>query len=91
MSTEQKCKIEGCKRPYRAKGYCTVHFNKWRRGELAKKARYKTCTQEGCRKASFRNGICETHFNEKLGKKNPPVAAAPEAAPSPEAAPTTTV
>ena len=31
----QKCSVEGCKRPYRAKRYCVVHYNTWRRGERA--------------------------------------------------------
>ena len=30
----QKCTVEGCKRPYRAKGYCVTHYKLWRRGEL---------------------------------------------------------
>lgn len=33
---EKRCKIEGCKRPYRAKGYCNVHYKQWRRGSLPK-------------------------------------------------------
>ncbi len=31
---EKTCKLEGCKRPYRAKGYCNVHYRKWRKGGL---------------------------------------------------------
>ena len=27
--SEAACKIEKCKRPYRAKGYCNVHYKKW--------------------------------------------------------------
>lgn len=35
LSREEKtCKIKGCKRPYRAKGYCNVHYKAWRKGEL---------------------------------------------------------
>lgn len=42
MATEQqKCTVEGCKRTYRAKGYCNVHFHKWRKGEMPKKPRGK--------------------------------------------------
>ncbi len=57
------CKIEGCKRPYRAKGYCTVHYQKWRRGELEAKPRYKTCNEENCNKPLYRKGYCEQHYS----------------------------
>lgn len=33
---EKRCKIPGCKRPYRAKGYCNVHYKQWRKGLLPK-------------------------------------------------------
>ena len=45
---DNPCKVEGCKRTYRAKGYCNVHYKKWRRGELEAKPRYKTCCEENC-------------------------------------------
>jgi hypothetical protein len=28
------CSVAGCKRGYRAKGYCFFHYKKWRHGEL---------------------------------------------------------
>lgn len=72
------CKVKGCKRPYRAKGYCNVHYQKWRRGELPK-SRYKTCNygvnklkrgeKKECLKPVFRGGLCEEHYNAKIGKK----------------------
>lgn len=64
----KKCKIKGCKRPYRAKGYCGVHYNKWCRGELPK-ARYKTCSAEDCAKPMIRWGLCEGHYEASL-KRN---------------------
>ncbi|MFH0902578.1 MAG: vegetative protein [Pseudomonadota bacterium] len=56
----RKCKIKGCKRGYRAKGYCSVHYRKWRHGEFPK-ARYKICTKEGCRKPRARGSLCAEH------------------------------
>jgi hypothetical protein len=38
---EKSCQIKGCKRPYKAKGYCNVHYKQWRRGKLPK-ARHDT-------------------------------------------------
>lgn len=70
------CSVEGCKRAYRAKGYCNVHFNKWRRGELAKKPRYKICGEENCHKPMVAWGLCQTHYDKAAGKG----AAAPAAA-----------
>jgi hypothetical protein len=60
---EAKCSVEGCKRPYRAKSYCVVHYQAWRRGEMeGHKARYKICTKEGCRKPRAAAGsFCEEH------------------------------
>ncbi len=86
MSEAKKCKAEGCKRTYRAKGYCNVHYNKWRRGELAAKPRYKTCSEENCRKPIFKFGICEAHYTAWITSKKGVAQEAPEApaAPAPE-------
>jgi len=78
------CSVEGCKRPYQAKGYCNVHYRKWRRGELDKKPRYNTCGEENCKKPTFRKGYCEQHYSAWSASKKPQVAAAAPAV-SPEA------
>jgi hypothetical protein len=58
----KKCSVEGCKRPYRAKGYCVTHYKLWRRGEQeGHKARYKLCSKEACKKAAGRYGLCDEH------------------------------
>lgn len=74
----RSCRVDGCKRPYRAKGYCNVHYAKWRRGELGK-GRYKTCNlgakkrkrgeKKECLKPVYRRGLCEEHYQAKFGKK----------------------
>jgi hypothetical protein len=59
---EAKCSKEGCKRPYRAKGYCVTHYKQWRRGAMeGHTARYKTCTKEGCRKPRAAGSLCAEH------------------------------
>jgi hypothetical protein len=65
---EQTCKIEGCDREVRAKGYCRVHYKKWRRGEYGK-ARYKTCKVEGCAKPRSQKAYCEEHYKSEFLKK----------------------
>lgn len=63
---DNHCRIEGCKRPYRAKGYCVTHYKAWRLGEMAgHRNRYKTCTKEGCRKPRFKGSLCEEHAKAK--------------------------
>ena len=57
----KKCSVENCKRPYRAKAYCNVHYKLWRHHELPN-GRYKICTKEGCRKPRALPGsLCEEH------------------------------
>ena len=97
MAEEKKnCKVKGCKRPYRAKGYCNVHYQKWRKGELPK-ARYDTCNfgvnklkrgeKKECLKKVFRRGLCEEHFHAKFKKKEAEAPAAPAPAEKPAEAP----
>ncbi len=86
MAETKKCSIANCKRPHRAKGYCDVHFKKWRAGEVeGHKSRYKTCKEEGCKKPMFKKGICEAHYQALMASKNPAPAEA-SAAPAADAA-----
>lgn len=83
---QKKCQVEGCKREYRAKGYCEYHYKKWRNGEYGH-SRYKTCTAEACNKKRFSgSSLCEVHYKEQQGAK---AQAAPAATPvvTPVAAP----
>jgi hypothetical protein len=87
---KKACTVEGCKRGYRAKGYCFFHYKKWRHGELPH-GRYKTCSTLECRKPVAQHGLCEEHFKSWVSSRKG--AAAPEAAkpaaaePAPAAAP----
>jgi len=72
---DKACGIEGCKRPYRAKGYCYFHFKKWRQGELPH-GRYRTCSKPDCRSKAVRHGLCEKHEAETYGKAVPAESAA---------------
>lgn len=83
----KNCKVEGCKRVYRAKGFCNVHFKKWRRGELPQKPRYKTCGEENCRKPMFKAGQCEEHWKAASGVETKEAAPAMAAEAPPAEAP----
>lgn len=76
---KKTCTVEGCKRPYRAKGYCFFHFKKWRQGELPH-SRYRVCSKAECRNKTFKAGLCEKHFNETYKKAEGEAAAAAPAA-----------
>ena len=80
---EKACTVSGCKRPYRAKGYCYFHYKKWRQGELPH-SRYRVCSKAECRKKAVKHGLCEQHFNEAY-KKGDAAAAAPAAPAAPAA------
>jgi hypothetical protein len=69
----EKCCVEKCKQPVRAKGYCRKHYMNWRRGKIGKKHRYNTCSKEGCRKPVVAGGVCAEH------KKGAAEGAAPAA------------
>lgn len=74
--TKKACKIKDCKRPYKAKGYCNVHYKKWRHGELDKKPRYRTCREENCKKPTHKGGLCEAHYSAWSASKKPQAAEA---------------
>lgn len=81
------CKIKSCKREYKAKGYCKMHYKKWRQGEYGV-ARYKTCSSSECRKPMTlnRHGFCEQHYQSFYVKGEKvvvaPVAEKPAAKPA---------
>lgn len=60
---EKRCRVEGCKRPYRAKSYCNVHYRQWRHGKLGK-SRYKICSKAECLGKREAMGLCASHLNE---------------------------
>ena len=78
-AADRHCKIDKCKRTYRAKGYCNTHYAKWRQGAFGV-ARYKTCVANDCKKPMMlnRHGYCEEHF-QSYYVKGVAAAAAPEA------------
>jgi len=82
----KSCLIEGCKRGYRAKGYCFFHYKKWRAGALTH-SRYKTCSTADCRQKATQHGMCEAHYTAWRTSRKGGVGEAPAAAePSPAAA-----
>jgi hypothetical protein len=78
---ELHCKVKGCKRRYRAKGYCVSHYREWRHGKFGKQ-RYTACMANNCFKpmAMSRQGLCDEHWiavYKKGGSVSAKVAEAP--------------
>ena len=62
------CSVAGCDRPYKARGWCRVHYERWRvRGSpytLKKLANgtHETCTIAKCDKTHRSRGWCTMHW-----------------------------
>jgi hypothetical protein len=70
------CRVDKCKQPIRAKGYCRKHYIAWRRGETGDHHRYKVCSKEGCRKPRATGGLCDEHAGTGAPAGGPAEAAA---------------
>lgn len=63
------CSVDGCLRPYRARGWCVTHWLRWRlHGEVGgpEDQRFgqrstRICAVDGCGRRHFANGYCEKH------------------------------
>jgi hypothetical protein len=73
----ERCSVEKCTQPVRAKGLCRKHFMSWRRGEDVGVAhRYKVCSKEGCRKQRTHGGLCDEHAGKAAPAGDAPAPAA---------------
>ena len=72
----ERCSVEKCNQPVRAKGLCRKHFHAWRRGaDVGVAARYKVCSKEGCRKKRMYGGLCAEHAGKPEAEAPAPAAA----------------
>jgi hypothetical protein len=67
------CSIEGCEEPYLARGRCSKHYQRWRRGADSAKP---TCNIEGCEDAAVSRGWCGAHY-QRWGKHGDPLGGEP--------------
>jgi hypothetical protein len=73
----ERCSVEKCTQPVRAKGLCRKHFHGWRRGgDVGVAHRYKVCSKEGCRKKRMYGGLCEEHAGKAAPAGDAPAPAA---------------
>jgi hypothetical protein len=73
----ERCGVEKCNQPIRAKGLCRKHFQAWRRGaDVGVAHRYKVCSKEGCRKQRMYGGLCDEHAGKAAPAGDAPAPAA---------------
>ncbi len=66
------CSVEGCENPHRAKGFCAMHYRRWRySGDPGVPERKNfpapaECTVDGCSAVPLAKGLCATHRSRLL-------------------------
>ena len=65
---EPTCSVEGCVKPRRARGWCPMHYRRWRLfGDPIRLAEPPTrpehCAAHGCDKAVLAKGWCSLHYD----------------------------
>lgn len=73
------CAVEGCGRPYRCGGYCSLHYSRVRRTgdpggvELVKvpNRRRAACAVEGCERVEYAQGWCSMHYQRVRDRGQP--------------------
>lgn len=63
---EGSCAVEGCERPRSRRGWCTAHYNRWRKNGDPGPADIRTwgnkvCAVEGCGREYAGGGYCNMH------------------------------
>lgn len=64
------CSLHDCDRPHKAKGYCELHFMRWKRhGDpyfVHRNHPPKECEVRGCDKPQYAKGLCNMHWRGAL-------------------------
>lgn len=69
MPTRPRCSIDGCGGIHWARGYCSAHYDRWRRhGDpqadrpLKAHRAARGCSVDGCAGAHYARGWCPKHY-----------------------------
>lgn len=67
------CSVEGCGGVARSRGWCVLHYNRWRTTgtvELLPRGEGPRCSVQGChRVATHGGGLCRRHYQEARAKR----------------------
>ena len=58
------CEHPGCEREHKGKGFCSMHYGRWKRGSPpmdASERGSRKCSVEGCERKYYGNGFCSSH------------------------------
>ena len=77
---EKKCSIDGCEKPLKARGWCGMHWLRWRRhGDPGDAAPTRLpvgdqCSVSGCARPPLARGWCGTHWSRWRNHGDPLIA-----------------
>lgn len=78
MKRSGVCSIDGCEREARARGWCFMHYQRWKNTGDPEKARawrrQDQCTVDGCEQDAYSGGLCDMHRWRKRYKGDPGTA-----------------
>jgi HNH endonuclease len=70
------CGVEGCGKPARQRGWCSMHYARWRKhGDPLYVAQQRLCAVDGCGRKHYGHGWCGTHY-ARWRKHGDPLAGA---------------
>jgi len=85
MQATRPCSVDDCDKPAKTRGWCAMHYTRWRRhGNLFVKRKptnprpRNTCSVAGCDKYVSARGWCENHF-KKWQRNGTPTPVKPSA------------
>lgn len=77
--TDRTCSVEGCDRAARKRGWCEMHYRRWRvQGDphANLRPRNRTCSLPGCGRRHSARGLCKEHYQLEW-KRRPSVCNVP--------------
>lgn len=60
--TKPPCSIESCEKPSKTRGWCSMHYERWRVENTTTVRRRKPCSIAGCARPAAARGWCTTHW-----------------------------
>lgn len=65
MGRTRKCDVEGCDRRHVARGFCGLHYKRWKATGSTDSPFIDTCSQPGCERQHRAEGLCGLHHGRR--------------------------